>query len=239
VNGVQKCALQISAAGGPRTTAGGGGSTAGGAGSGGRTGVGVGGRASPTTGAAGADGLHPEALLLETKEKDAMLLLSKVIGRTPRTLKRFVNVYRIIRAGLRGEKLAAFRGAGDEDGHYRAVLVLLSVAHGAPDLAPHFFRVLEEWHQKQPAEARKVVGLKDFLSHASRPPGEDPEAESPGAGEAGPPGFSPLLGELKKFADHYREDIPVAVLREWLPVVVRYTFQLGRMSEEFEAVGPA
>jgi hypothetical protein len=49
--------------------------------------------------------LKPENLLLDVTERDAMIALSKVIGRTPRTLKRFVNVYRIIKAGLDGEDL--------------------------------------------------------------------------------------------------------------------------------------
>lgn len=147
--------------------------------------------------------LKPEGLLLDINERNAMVGLSRVIGKTPRTLKRFVNVYRIIKAGLNGKEFEAFVGTGPADAQYKAVLILLAVAYGAPDIAPAFFRAVKG--------GAKEMGLKDFLIVQN---------------------WSSLVEELNGFVREYDVDVPLAVLCEWLPVVVRYTFQLGSLSEE-------
>lgn len=147
--------------------------------------------------------LKPESLLLDINERNAMVGLSRVIGKTPRTLKRFVNVYRIIKAGLNGKEFEAFVGTGPADAQYKAVLILLAVAYGAPDIAPAFFRAIKG--------GAKEMGLKDFLIVQN---------------------WSSLVEELNGFVREYDVDVPLSVLCEWLPVVVRYTFQLGSLSEE-------
>src|SRR5207244_2340242 len=130
--------------------------------------------------------LKPDSLLLDINERNTMVGLSRVIGKTPRTLKRFVNVYRIIKAGLNGQELEAFVGTGPSDAQYRAVLVLLAVAYGAPDVAPTFFRVLKN--------REKDEGLKEFLLTVARP---SKMAESFHLG------WAPLLGELGGFVSDY------------------------------------
>ncbi|HEY0729473.1 MAG TPA: P-loop NTPase fold protein, partial [Pyrinomonadaceae bacterium] len=153
--------------------------------------------------------LKPESLLLDIDERNTIVGLSRVIGKTPRTLKRFVNVYRIIKAQLNGKELEAFVGTGPSDAQYRAVLILLAVAYGAPDVAASFFRALKN--------GKKEMGLKEFLNLTY------------------PSTFQPdwfVIEELNKFVNEYKVDIRVGVLCEWLPVVVRYTFQHGSLSEE-------
>lgn len=103
-------------------------------------------------------------------------------------------LYRIIKAGLKGKELEAFVGRGPSDAQYRAVLILLAVAYGAPDVAASFFRALKK--------GKKDMGLKEFLNTFRRD------------------WF--VLEELNEFG----------VLCEWLPVVVRYTFQHGSLSEK-------
>lgn len=161
--------------------------------------------------------LKPDSLLLDINERNAMVALSRVIGKTPRTLKRFVNVYRIIKAGLSGQELEAFVGTGPSDAQYRAVLVLLAVAYGGPDAAPAFFRALKN-------NRGKDEGLKKFLLTDTPP--------SKMSSSFFQPEFEPLLNLLREYVTDYDVDMPLAVLLEWLPVVVRYTFQLGRLSEE-------
>jgi len=154
-------------------------------------------------------GLKPESLLLDINERNAMVGLSRVIGKTPRTLKRFVNVYRIIKAGLNGKEFEAFVGTGPADAQYKAVLILLAVAYGAPDVAPTFFRALKD--------GPKGMSLEEFLRVAH------------------PTTFQParsLNEELNVFVNEYDVDMPLAIFCEWLPVVVRYTFQLGSLSDE-------
>ncbi|HWT00288.1 MAG TPA: P-loop NTPase fold protein [Pyrinomonadaceae bacterium] len=163
--------------------------------------------------------LQPEGLKLAAKEKKAMMALARVIGRTPRTLKRFVNVYRIIKAGLTDEKFYSFKGAGDADGEFRAVLVLLSVSHGSPEVAPFSSESSKERHEQSSGD-EKGIGLKAFLAELKVLPQEDV-----------PEGWNLIIEELSEFAYGYEDDIPLSVLRNWAPTVVRYTFQLGRMSE--------
>jgi hypothetical protein len=166
--------------------------------------------------------LNPESLLLDVKERDEMIALSRVVGKTPRTLKRFVNVYRIIKAGLNGDQLDAFMGSGRADPEYRAVLVLLSVAHGAPDVAPAFFLELKQEHEKR-INDKGNTKLKTFLKQMLPPPNTVRDFLKPA--------WSCLINDLTKALSD-KNDIPLAVLRQWLPVVVRYTFQLGRLSNE-------
>ena len=168
--------------------------------------------------------LKPDSLLFDVKERDTMIALSRLIGRTPRALKRFVNVYRIIKAGLGPEDLAAFVGTRPDDAQYPAVLVLLAVAHGAPEVAPTFFRVLRLKNDRMIAEKQKDVGFKTFLqSTVTRPATLDESFE---------PVWVSLTKELQHFTHSSQYDIPVGVLRKWLPVIVRYTFQLGPLCEE-------
>jgi hypothetical protein len=168
--------------------------------------------------------------MLESKEREAMVKLSKIIGKTPRTMKRFVNVYRIIKAGLDGERLDALVGAGGQDGEYRAVLMLLAVAHGAPEVAPLFFRgvktACEPDGEGKNNDGKNDPGLKAFLETMSR---QRSESTDPA-----PDDWPAVIAELQKFAGLNKEDIPLSVLMDWAPVVVRYTFQLGRLSEEID-----
>lgn len=169
-------------------------------------------------------GLKPDSLLLDINERNAMIALSRVIGKTPRTLKRFVNVYRIIKAGLNSEQLEAFVGTDPFDDQYRAVLVLLSVAHGAPDVAPTFFREIKRVHDQAVENKERDMGLKAFLKSLEQLPTTLDKSFYQD--------WSCLIRELETFADRYESDVSIALLREWLPLIVRYTFQLGRLSEE-------
>jgi hypothetical protein len=172
----------------------------------------------------------PENLLLEKKERDAMIALSKIIGTTPRTLKRFVNIYRIIKAGLDGDQLEAFIGAGPSGDQYLAVLLLLGIAHGSPDVAPVFFLELKKHHEKAVGSKKKSVSLLTFLEEVpSLPAFNDPSLK---------PAWLYLTSALQA-APKESTDIPLAVLRKWLPVVVRYTFQLGRLSSEVAPERPS
>jgi hypothetical protein len=172
--------------------------------------------------------LNPESLLLDVKEREAMVALSRVIGRTPRTLKRFVNIYRIIKAGLNDEQLDAFIGTGPSDAQYKAVLLLLSVAHGAPDVAPAFFRELMRADLTTASDKQPITGLRALLNKLST-------REVAGVPRSVDKLWLELTEELVEVMSKDKDDIALEVLREWLPVVVRYTFQLGRLSEEVAA----
>jgi hypothetical protein len=84
--------------------------------------------------------MTPDSLHLEVKEHRAMDEVAALIGRTPRTVKRFANLYRIlkVRALARGERLLDERSPRAD----YEILLLLAVSTGLPELAPLLFHAL-------------------------------------------------------------------------------------------------
>lgn len=164
--------------------------------------------------------LSPASLLLDVNERNLMIAMGTIIGKTPRTVKRFVNVYRIIKAGLDAKRLSAFMGTNGRKAEYPAVLVLLSIAHGQPDVTPIFFQALKLEHQNKTS-----LGLKNFLEKETA---DYPVAIADDLTE----NWENLIKQLQTFCDKQKTDISLKTLNKWLPVIVRYTFQLGRLSGE-------
>lgn len=164
--------------------------------------------------------LSPASLLLDVNERNQMIALGSVIGKSPRTVKRFVNIYRIIKAGLSAERLATFMGTSGRKAEYPAVLVLLSVAHGQPEVTPIFFQALKLEYQNKTG-----LSLKAFLDkeHGAYPVVIDENLKE---------NWEYLLRQLRTFCDKQKIDISLKTLNKWQPVIVRYTFQLGRLSAE-------
>jgi hypothetical protein len=82
------------------------------------------------------------AMVLETHERDFMIRLAPFAGDSPRRGKRFVNAYRLVKAGLRPSVLATFIGADGQAQDYRALLVQLAISTGAPLCAGIYFDTL-------------------------------------------------------------------------------------------------
>ncbi|MBB5850360.1 P-loop NTPase fold protein [Amycolatopsis umgeniensis] len=86
--------------------------------------------------------LRPPRLVISPSELDFLATLSPLV-RSPRAAKRLLNLYRLLRARLAGEDLAEFLADGDREAPFRAVLVLLSVLVGYPEVASWFFATLD------------------------------------------------------------------------------------------------
>lgn len=84
----------------------------------------------------------PQLLEIEPLEQDFMLKLASLVRRTPRSVKRFVNIYRLFRASQAKGQLNAFLGTKDAPGPYREALLLLGLLTAAPDIAPQVFLYL-------------------------------------------------------------------------------------------------
>jgi len=82
-------------------------------------------------------------LTITKDERDYMKKLTEVLGRSPRALKRFVNVYRLIKAGLEEHELQAFTRPRLPLSDFQVVLFLLAVDTGAPLAARLFFETIE------------------------------------------------------------------------------------------------
>ena len=74
----------------------------------------------------------PRTLQLTKDERDYMLELAPVIGRSPRSVKRFVNCYRLLKSALDRDDLAQ----ATRDGTFRTTMLLLGMVTGLPDIAP-------------------------------------------------------------------------------------------------------
>jgi hypothetical protein len=82
------------------------------------------------------------AMVLETHEREFMIRLAPFAGESPRRGKRFVNAYRLIKAGLRPSVLVTFTNSDGGSQGYRALLVQLAIATGAPLAAGVYFDAL-------------------------------------------------------------------------------------------------
>jgi hypothetical protein len=100
--------------------------------------------------------LKAERVKLEDAEVAAIEALRPILGRSPRALKRFINIYRLIRAGVDSpEELRAWGDSQTSPGRYHAALILLAIVNTYPKVAPSLLREL---------------GRTTFLpGHASRP----------------------------------------------------------------------
>lgn len=76
-----------------------------------------------------------ESLSITRAEVTFMDSVATLMPRTPRSVKRFVNVYRLYKASLTHQELVAFLGTPADPGTYRAVQVLLALVTGTPHFA--------------------------------------------------------------------------------------------------------
>lgn len=163
-------------------------------------------------------GDDPEVDAVDTRpldfsaEERAMVTALGPILQTPRTLKRLVNVYRVVRATVAE---ADEQRLADEYGY---VLLLLAVALGQPLAAPWLFGV--------GADSRK----DDLIAalEAAGPP--TPSADTlPGPSKD-------AVGQLRRDVGKVVADSPspiddIATYRYWLPVVGRYSFRRPALRE--------
>ncbi|WP_181775406.1 P-loop NTPase fold protein [Amycolatopsis pittospori] len=82
--------------------------------------------------------LRPPRLVISAAELEFLATLAP-LARSPRSAKRLLNLYRLLRARFAGEELAEFLADGTREAPFRAVLVLLSVLVGHPEAIARFF----------------------------------------------------------------------------------------------------
>lgn len=84
---------------------------------------------------------QPDQLRLRTAERDVIKRLRSLVD-TPRAVKRLVNLYRLVRAGIPHEELDEFIGNGT--GPFRVDLLLLAVSVSSPSCARTLLGELRE-----------------------------------------------------------------------------------------------
>lgn len=83
--------------------------------------------------------LSPRRLQLTDKELACMDEIAPLLVRSPRALKRFLNIYRLIRTRLFWDGFAEDRGPTSD---FRITMLLLAIATGDPESANGFFSAL-------------------------------------------------------------------------------------------------
>lgn len=87
--------------------------------------------------------LSPPNLSIQPWEREFMKQLDELIP-SPRSAKRLVNLYRLIKATVSESELARFEGNAKDGGEYQAVLLMLAVLAGFSDQAYDMFNALSE-----------------------------------------------------------------------------------------------
>jgi len=158
-----------------------------------------------------------ESLVFHPEELEFMAALAPLLDRSPRALKRFVNVYRLIKAGLTPAEQRAFLGGERVAAPYRVVLFLLTVDAGLPEIADAFFAALRsvdpELGGGTGEGAATLLGLVESRVEALGALGDGRPWARLHAWLRPEPGHEPYL------------DPPPAVLAEWEPRVMRYSFR--------------
>lgn len=150
--------------------------------------------------------LSPEALKLTRRELEFAQKLSPLL-QTPRSGKRMLNIYRLIRATVKPGELEGFFGKKGSPPQYEPVFILVAVQIGFPSVAKSLFDlVLKE---------AGPHSWNEFLSKLANDPGKDTSAE-----------HQPIKGLLKcLLAMPSVEDRPIDYFQKWIPQVSRYSFR--------------
>lgn len=182
--------------------------------------------------------LNAQQLVFTAQERADIERMAPLF-RTPRSVKRFVNIYRLIRVGLADDEVAAFEGTPETPGEYRVVLMLLAVVTGFPNIAPRFLGRLTRWIPlPDDPEARSPW---DAFLETLHLPLEDVEAiVQEETADTGPSlerqssdtqAWQRLGRALKEMADAEPETpfLPFSedVLTKWVGRVARYSFSFN------------
>lgn len=150
---------------------------------------------------------NPESLVISDYEIEFFKLLSPYAGESPRTIKRFINVYKLLRAGLPAEVLSNLVGDAGKSLIYKSIIAQLAIVTGAPTLADTYFEMLGPVEQTKPAKPsvlltqlnsnQKVIGSKESAS---------------------------VLGPLKMLIKTSNSQKMIKEMRIWANLVKRYSF---------------
>ena len=114
--------------------------------------------------------LNPKSLHISEDEHTFMRSTAPLLGRSPRALKRFVNVYRLIKSRVAFDEMDDFLVKRGCDSRYKIVMFLLAIVTGLPGLSRDLFEMLwtlddQNSQQKDPSNhyrLKEVIGrLKD------------------------------------------------------------------------------
>lgn len=161
-------------------------------------------------------GAHP--LRFTERELTDIESLAPLFG-TPRSVKRFVNCYRLLKASVGPAWLERFQGsAGERPGEYRAALVVLAALTGTPDLAPRLLARLQAWRPDGEAPEPDWDAFLDHLLEELSAAGEN--------GDAPDPVWRLFCRDLDRCTRGRLADIDFRSIRAWAARSARFSFAI-------------
>jgi hypothetical protein len=153
--------------------------------------------------------LNQDSLNIRSWEAQFASQLSAFVP-TPRSAKRFTNIYRLLKAPLDPGQLSIFEGQKASPGEFRAPMLLLAILTGFPHLSVALFGAIT---QQDPA----TVSARDFFVNVASHSEKNPEAArlqdclDPLLEAALPDSFEPFM--------------------RWAPRVARFSFYTAKVAE--------
>lgn len=172
---------------------------------------------------------RPNLESLDVREIELQTIddLSPLLGRSPRALKRFVNIYRLIKARLTPLEHNAFMRHNDQAcSEFEAVLWLLAVDTGLPRISRTVFDVLAHSgsnddepvrSRSKRAAGRGVNDFKSLVSALDKKIGADTSE------------WATLKAWLTERQEYPRLATGIPELVRWVPTVSRYSFQAAQI----------
>ena len=133
------------------------------------------------------------------------------LSSTPRSAKRFTNIYRILKAQVRSGQFAEFDGTAQDPGTFQLPMLLLAMLLHSSEECKKLFPVLMKHAENNDSKEKVIQSLKSEL------------------------GFSNLRDKGLPFLE--RSDFPYdpAALLEWIQRVSRFSFEVGHEVQSFGA----
>ena len=162
--------------------------------------------------------LNPSRLRIGPDELAFMDALRPLLGRTPRSVKRFVNVYRLLTA-IAGSREISLH-TDEEIPPFQLAMFLLALVTGLPGMAAEILGFVERGAraartgQREESQMTLEWVMDQYTSGALhyRPEGPTPE-------------YRALRGWLDSHAGGSWKEVPLSRLAPWIDPVSRFTFR--------------
>jgi hypothetical protein len=156
--------------------------------------------------------LTPKSLDLRERELNFMEALAPILGRSPRSVKRFVNIYRLIKVSLPSHEQVEFLKEDIIISQYQAVMFLLAIETGLQALSSTMLGMLMDDFNSY-GKAPKF--FKEFLETLSDDSSKREE-------------IIRLQAWLVDNSVNYWGKLEISKFSNWAPLISRYSFNMER-----------
>jgi hypothetical protein len=156
--------------------------------------------------------LNPKSLDLRERELKFMESLAPLLGRSPRSVKRFVNIYRLIKVSLSLEDQAEFLEEDIIISQYKVVMFLLVIETGLPSISTNILNMLLDDLEFSGNAPRLFKGILETL-------GNDPSKEEE---------VTRINTWLVDNGVKYWGKMEISRFSKWAPLISRFSFNTER-----------